>query len=570
MLASLRRTDPVLCAILLLGLALRVWGLGYGLPHVYNPDEVSIFSRALSLGGPKGLDPGNFVYPSLFLYVLAASVGTLYGVERIAGRVSSLSDFTRTFWQDPTAAYLVGRSVSVAAGVATIAATYFLARRIADRATARIAALLMAVAYFPVRDSHMIKHDVAVAFAAAVVVLAAWKLRARGRDRDYAVAGGLAGMSLALHYYAGLLVIPVAVAQAQRAGGIGAAFWRHRGPWIAALLFVATFALLSPYVLIDFRTAVADITSNDQVLFARTQAIYPYFDAGLQQAYLMATQGAGVFMTLAALAGVVLIARSLSRDAALLLAFPFALSLMLLHTWPYGRLQNALYPFAAVTAGFAIVRAGRRTARPSIAVVALTAVCAAQPLFYDIVLDRLFTRVDTRTEAADWIASHVPAGAGIAIDVYSVPIEPTANWLRETIAQHAPGEPIGSRDAGLLARNPYPSNAYRLFYLGVGGLDKDKAYIDPAAAFGSDGLRTFLENHVSYVVIKEKLPHEADQERRALSAGATLVHRLSPFADDATPGFAQLPDYDVTPSLAVTQPGPTIEVWRLREGGHDH
>ena len=42
MISSLRRVDPWLWAILLIALGLRAWGLGYGLPHVYNPDEVSI------------------------------------------------------------------------------------------------------------------------------------------------------------------------------------------------------------------------------------------------------------------------------------------------------------------------------------------------------------------------------------------------------------------------------------------------------------------------------------------------------------------------------------------------
>lgn len=571
MISSLRRVDPVLWAILLLALALRAWGLGYGLPHVYNPDEVSILSRALSLGGPKGLNPGNFVYPSLFLYVLAAAMGGCYAVQRALGQVHSISDFERAFWQDPSTAYLVARSVSVAAGVLSVAATYALARKIGGRGLARSAALLMAVAYIPVRDAHMVKHDVVMALMAAVVVLAAWAVVERGRAGDYARAGGLAGVSLAMHYYAGLTFIPVIVAHARRTG-LGREFWTARGIWIAAGLFAMAFALLSPYVLIEYRTAISDITSNNNVLFVRTQAEYGAVGAGQHQVVLMVAQGAGILMSVAALAGGVMVARQSWRDAALLFAFPVAFSLMLIHTWPYGRLQNVLYPFVAVAAAAAIDRWAGRAARPAWVAALLTLACAAQPFVYDVLLDRLFTRSDTRTDAAGWIAANVPAGSGVAVEVYSVPLEPTREWLQETIARLAPGAPLGSRARGQLSRDPYPAAAYRLFYIGPGGLDKDKAYLDPVDVFGPDGLSVLRRNGVSYVVIKEAHPHEAEKERAALKTGGRLVYRASPFADGVAEGEAdaQLPDYDVRPSLDVTRPGPTIEVWRLAGRGDGH
>jgi hypothetical protein len=190
--------------------------------------------------------------------------------------------------------------------------------------------------------------------------------------------------------------------------------------------------------------------------------------------------------------------------------------------------------------------------------------CAAQPLAHDLLHDRLLTRTDTRTDAADWIAEHVPAGSGVAIEVYSVPLEPTRDWLLETIARLAPGEPLGARARGLLGRDPYPAAAYRLFYLGA-GLDKDKAYLNPDDVFGPDGFALLRRNGVSYVVIKEAHPDEAKAMRAALKAGATLVYRASPFAAGVkeTEADAQLPDYDVRPSLDVVRPGPTIEVWRL-------
>ena len=60
-----------LVAILALAAWLRVQGLAFGLPAVYNPDEIAIMSRALAFA--KGdLNPHNFLYPTFYFYVLFA------------------------------------------------------------------------------------------------------------------------------------------------------------------------------------------------------------------------------------------------------------------------------------------------------------------------------------------------------------------------------------------------------------------------------------------------------------------------------------------------------------------
>jgi hypothetical protein len=94
-----------LAAILLAAVALRVAGLAYGLPAVYNPDEVSILSRALAFA--KGdLNPHNFLYPSFYFYLLFGWVGTYFVLARVVGTVASLQAFQAQFFTDPTNIYL--------------------------------------------------------------------------------------------------------------------------------------------------------------------------------------------------------------------------------------------------------------------------------------------------------------------------------------------------------------------------------------------------------------------------------------------------------------------------------
>ena len=102
-----------LAVVLASALALRLSGLGFGLPAVYNPDEVAIMNRAVALG-QNGLNPGNFLYP-VALLLRAVRVGRLV-VPRSAARPAvfgSLADFERSYFVDPTSIYLAGRLLSV-------------------------------------------------------------------------------------------------------------------------------------------------------------------------------------------------------------------------------------------------------------------------------------------------------------------------------------------------------------------------------------------------------------------------------------------------------------------------
>jgi len=61
-----------LAAILAGAAALRLVGVGYGLPFpLLSPDEQSIVPRAWKMVHGGGLDPHWFDYPSLLLYLLA-------------------------------------------------------------------------------------------------------------------------------------------------------------------------------------------------------------------------------------------------------------------------------------------------------------------------------------------------------------------------------------------------------------------------------------------------------------------------------------------------------------------
>jgi hypothetical protein len=559
--ARLRAVDPILAGCLALALGLRLWGIAYGLPHVYNPDEVSIMSRALGLAR-GGMNPHNFVYPNLFFYVLAAAVGVAYLTTGLT-RGRSLAEFEAAFWNDPTPVYLAGRLVSTIAGVLTVAVVYALGRKIGGRTMARAAAALMAVAYLPVRDAHMVKHDVTVTLVIALVVLACWRVWEIGRRRDYAAAGALAGVAFAIHYYAALAVVPVAVAHALRVRS-AARFVADRGAWIAAGVFAATFACLSPFVLIDWPTALRDIAANREIVIGRALATYGMFGTADEHLDLLVMQSAGGAMLAVGIAGAAWFAAARPAAAVLLLSFPSVFFLFLANAWPFGRLANPLFPFIALAAAYAIHRLAQSERAGTIKAVALTALCAIQPLTTDVIMNRLMSREDTRTAARRWIEANVPHGAGVAIQPYSVPLAPTRERLREALERHGGDvRRAGYRARTLLERTPYPQPAYRLYYLGTGGMDEDKFYFDPDDLARPGRLEALIRDGLRFVVLKRFAVPEDSLFRRRLEISARLVHVEWPFSEGVIVGTAQLPDYDIRPSFDVARPGPVVEVWSV-------
>src|SRR5919197_4814885 len=166
------RRDRVLVVLLLAFCGvLRFWALGFGLPHDFaRPDEEKLIGAALGIfqGDPN---PHFFLYPTLFIYAIAAAYAVLFGVERLAGLTTSQASFLAQAAADPTLLHLVPRLLSAAAGAATIPILFLAAREVSSTRAALIASALLSVAFLHVRDSHFGVTDVPVTF---LTVCAFW------------------------------------------------------------------------------------------------------------------------------------------------------------------------------------------------------------------------------------------------------------------------------------------------------------------------------------------------------------------------------------------------------------
>jgi hypothetical protein len=558
-------------AIGLVAFTLRVVGLQYGLPEVYNPDEVAIMARALSFA--KGsLNPQNFLYPTFYFYVLFAWVGTYLAFLLLTGRVGSVGELQQLYFTDPTGIYTAGRLLGAVAGTASVLLVYRLALRLVDRRAAFAAMIFLAVAPVAVIDAHYVKHDVPAALAVVIAYLAmsrVWPAAPQGGSgtRDVLLAGAACGMAFSIHYYCVFLALPLAwvVFQAGRHRG-----WRHvvKGTATAAGASAVVFFALSPFLLVEPMTAWRDITANREIVMDRAVATGAFAPA-VRYLEMLWFDAMGTPVVLLGLTGSAWMVFAAPGRAVLLLSFVVPFFLFISNTHPSSRYLNPLLPLLAVMAGWALSQAAHRLRLAPWVFWAVVAGCALPPAITSARAGHFFRQTDTRTLALEFVEREIPSGSSILVQPYSVPLKPSREGLIEALTAN-----LGSTDAATikfqlqLAQDPYPEPAYRVIYLGRGGMDAEKIYVDPEELSGVAPLDRLRRLGVAFVVLKgyNGPDSELTPLRAALAREGRQIAVFSPYREG---GPAQVEPFlhntDARIEAALARPGPALEIWHLHE-----
>lgn len=437
------------CAVLVLGIALRAFTLGYDLPYIYHPDEpvnVDITQQVFRSGD---LNPHFFVYPSLLYYVNDAAYHVYYRIGRFAGTLRARSDIAplEKLAMGVTKApqprlILMSRAITLAFGAGTVALTWLLGvRLLGDWRAAAFASLLVALGPTNVELSRYITPDTLMTFFAVGTVLAAARVAQEGRTTDYVLAGLLAGLAASTKYNGALLML--AVVGAHFIGGKSS----PKTLWLLALatscaaagFFAATpFALIDPYTFLDY------------VKFVGSQ--YRSGHAGMEGntlpwyiSYMRTTAG---LVYVAALCEVVRGAVSRSRPIILLSIFPVAYFIFIagfeirndrtfLPLTPFLFLLAASLLSHVLGIASRIESSGwRRGIRLAVACAAAIGVAQPAALSADNALQRFHG--DSRKTARLWIDDNLPQGSRIAIEPYAPFIDPQRFSIQafENIAVH--------------------------------------------------------------------------------------------------------------------------------------
>ncbi len=446
------RFNAPLAAILLVGVAVRFWGISFGLPYTAAPDEPTHFLIGLRIFKNGDLHPHWLNYPSLMFYLNALALIPYYFVNKAFGIFQSPADIPYPeivtmgvgYLQAPSE-FLLSRGLSALLGAASIYLVYRVAQdlipiplapfplsqRNAGRGgrglgvrgeVALLAALFLAISPAHVNLSHLIRPDVYAVFFALVTFFFAQRILRDPRPHNYFLAAVGAGLSISSKYNMPLIVIPIAAAHFIHFGMEG---WRRKEIYLAALVSGVTFFATSPYVLLDFPLFQAgfgfEVYSQGIGGHAGTEG--NTFRWYLN--FLATSEGA---IALAALAQAVRILWTRTKEGLFLLAFPLTYFLFInqfivrndrtiLPMLPFVHLLAAIF---LVDLAAWIANRARLPRRAALAVsLALAALMAFVPATQTLAANTRLMQADARDSARVWLVANLPAGTRIATEAYT-------------------------------------------------------------------------------------------------------------------------------------------------------
>lgn len=254
--------------VMLLSLLIRLRGISHGYPDYVGTDERLIVKEVVHFFDDTTFRPGHYNYPAFFSYLYAGALflwRLLGGLDQVAGLQLPMG-FALTFNIGLFA--LVGRALSLLAGVALVGLTYGLGCRAYDRRVALGGALFAACSTTLVGYARLALPEITMALLATAACYCWVDIAQQGRRLMYVAGGLLAGLAISTKYNAGIVLAGLLVAHLWR--------WRRQQPGgarihldlaLAGSACVLAFLAGSPYWVFSFgeyHQALLNVQSNTQ------------------------------------------------------------------------------------------------------------------------------------------------------------------------------------------------------------------------------------------------------------------------------------------------------------------
>ncbi len=426
-----------LIGLVAVGLGLRVWGITFGLPYLYHPDEPLGVDVGINMVRTGNLNPDSFGYGSLFFYLNALAYAIYYVAGHFIGLFRAPADLPQLERLAlgvgravmPTE-MLAGRGVSLLAGILCIPLVYWLGKRLSGRSVGILAAALAALSPTLVIHSQYVTPNMLVTMMSLVALVTLVRLTPHARARDFVLAGVALGAAIASKYNAVFLVPAYLVAYLML---FGRSVLRQRGIYLSCLAAIVTFFVITPFALFDNAKFM-----DDTVFHVTGYEVlrHPGAEGNTLQYYLsilLSREGLLIFTALGA-AVVYLVKRN--RIGLILSAFAFPYFIYIARL----RLRTdytllLIVPALMIMAADAVVMLWRhftrapsqfadRIARIGLVIFVISSIgyLAFQAAAFDIQQ----TTPDGREYARRWIVNSVPAGTRIAAESYAPFIDPQA------------------------------------------------------------------------------------------------------------------------------------------------
>jgi hypothetical protein len=394
-------------AVLLVAAAFRFHGLDWDQRIGAHPDERYIVDVASRLSFPERLDPfaagSDVAYGHLPLYLLTAA-------SALAPRVDPL---------------LVGRALSAAFDVGTVALTFALGRRVYDAGVGLLAAAFVALTVAHVQEAHFATVDGTLAFFVVGALLFAVRLAEEGRPVDGGLAGVWAGLAVGTKVTAGLLVVPLGVACSYASTDKE----RRRAVVACGLGAGLAFLITNPFTVVEPGRFLSNVARQGAIVRGILDVPYTrQYRGTVPYVYPLVQQlrwGMGWLPGAFAMAGLALeavraVRESLRPGRWVLLAW--AVSFFAFVGGLYVKFPRYLLPLLPVLVLYAaglVVRLARwrRLLLPMVLGVLLGVL-----LLRCVALSAMYRKPHPWLQASEWFYDHVEQGATVAVEAWDHPL----------------------------------------------------------------------------------------------------------------------------------------------------
>ncbi|MDQ6695552.1 MAG: glycosyltransferase family 39 protein [Chloroflexota bacterium] len=421
--------------ILLVALGLRLWGLDFGLPYLYHPDEPLLMEVSQHIVQTGDLNPHYFGYPSLFFYINALVMLPFYLGGMLLGLLRSSAGVAYPVWYtlgvgytDAQWSFLLVRLVTVLFGLGTVALAYKVAADlVGSRLAGWLAALFTAVSSANIINSRYVTPNVQMTF---FLLLAFWyslRILKEGATRHYLLAGIAVGLVASSKYNGAVIVLVLLAAHLFRHGMRGLLDRRIYFSFLAA---GSTFLLTSPFSIFD-STTFLDQMSHEAQHYSSGHLGMDGNTLSWYLGYLWSVEGPVTLLAVLEIFRALVIR---SRPLLLLSIFPVIYFIFIstfavrndrtvLPLIPLLFILGASFLVSTVRFAATLSVPGRRLLTYGVAAVTLVALLVPSVQSVSNTSANI-SGVRSREQARMWIEGNVPPGSQIAVETYGPYIDP--------------------------------------------------------------------------------------------------------------------------------------------------
>ena len=432
-------TRVVVMLVIFIAIALRLWGLDFGLPQQFHPDEPVVVTRAEYGVASNDWNPKAFQWPSLQIYILGAEYEIWYLGGRIAGDWQNADpEFMSYCLHAQGGFYYLGRLTTLLFGVGCVWLMFLLARRFLGTSGSIAAAFLLAVQPIMVRHSRYITPDIPAEFfsLAALIFIDRLYIALRSLVSDdksrrpvyidnrspvwlVVMSAIMIGLATGTKYPAAILAIPL----------LGVILFGRSNyhPVIRIVIAIMsgaivllTFLVTTPFAIFDFGrfvTDIATITWHMKTGHIGMEASGGIWLSSLRQFFVDSGQ---IWTVISMVGAIIFLARDLKRMWPMTIAFVLILvGLAPLQVFS-DRYLVPLIPFMVLGVSWLIevvtklIDRGKSGQRLGAVVATILAIAlAGQGIDVAIKDAYRLTLPDTRTAAYKWVVENIPAGSSI-------------------------------------------------------------------------------------------------------------------------------------------------------------